>query len=121
MPTPTGAARATTRAVPELSGRFDGIALRAPNPVGSIADIIFVAHRATTVEGTNHAFRHPPDDPRGPQHPQGTGRRVMPGSNVDFISTAWTRTAQADSPRAQGRGCAAVRLAEPVISTNRIG
>ena len=57
VPTSTGAARATTRAVPELAGRFDGIAVRAPIPVGSVADIVFVAARATTVEEVNDAFR----------------------------------------------------------------
>ena len=39
VPSTTGAARATTKALPELAGRFDGIAIRAPVPVGSIADI----------------------------------------------------------------------------------
>jgi len=58
VPTSTGAARATTRAVPELVGRFDGIAVRAPIPVGSIADIVFVANRPTTVEEVNDAFRY---------------------------------------------------------------
>ena len=53
----TGAAPATTRAVPELTGRFDGLAVRAPIPVGSIADIVFVASRATTAEEVNDAFR----------------------------------------------------------------
>jgi glyceraldehyde 3-phosphate dehydrogenase len=57
VPTSTGAARATTRAVPELTGRFDGIAVRAPIPVGSIADIVFVANRPTTVHEVNVAFR----------------------------------------------------------------
>jgi glyceraldehyde 3-phosphate dehydrogenase len=57
VPTSTGAARATTRAVPELAGRFDGVAVRAPIPVGSIADIVFVASRATTPEELNEAFR----------------------------------------------------------------
>jgi glyceraldehyde 3-phosphate dehydrogenase len=57
VPTSTGAARATTRAVPELVGRFDGIAVRAPIPVGSIADIVFVANRPTTVQEVNDAFR----------------------------------------------------------------
>ena len=57
MPASTGAARATTRAVPELAGRFDGIAVRAPIPVGSIADIVFVVGRPTTVEEVNDAFR----------------------------------------------------------------
>jgi glyceraldehyde 3-phosphate dehydrogenase len=58
VPTSTGAARATTRAVPELVGRFDGVAVRAPIPVGSIADIVFVATRPTTTEEVNGAFRH---------------------------------------------------------------
>jgi glyceraldehyde 3-phosphate dehydrogenase len=43
--------------VPELAGRFDGIAVRAPIPVGSIADIVFVANRPTTVQEVNDAFR----------------------------------------------------------------
>lgn len=57
VPTSTGAAQATTRAVPELAGRFDGIAVRAPIPVGSIADIVFVASRPTTTDEVNDAFR----------------------------------------------------------------
>jgi glyceraldehyde 3-phosphate dehydrogenase len=57
VPTSTGAARATTRAVPELAGRFDGIAVRAPIPVGSVADIVFVASRPTTTDEVNEAFR----------------------------------------------------------------
>jgi glyceraldehyde 3-phosphate dehydrogenase len=38
VPASIGAARATTRALPELTGRFDGVALHAPIPVGSIAN-----------------------------------------------------------------------------------
>src|SRR5215203_2867335 len=57
VPTSTGAARATTLAVPELAGRFDGIAVRAPIPVGSIADIVFVANRPTTAQEVNDAYR----------------------------------------------------------------
>jgi glyceraldehyde 3-phosphate dehydrogenase len=57
VPTSTGATQATTRAVPELAGRFDGIAVRAPIPVSSIADIVFVAGRPTTTAQVNDAFR----------------------------------------------------------------
>jgi glyceraldehyde 3-phosphate dehydrogenase len=57
VPASTGAAQATTRAVPELAGRFDGIAVRAPIPVGSVADIVFVASQPTTTEEVNEAFR----------------------------------------------------------------
>jgi glyceraldehyde 3-phosphate dehydrogenase len=57
VPASTGAARTTARALPELVGRFDGVAVRAPIPVGSIADIVFVAARPTTTEEVNDAFR----------------------------------------------------------------
>ena len=56
VPTTTGAALATTRALPQYAGLFDGIALRAPIPVGSIADVTFVTSRATTVEEVNQIF-----------------------------------------------------------------
>jgi glyceraldehyde 3-phosphate dehydrogenase len=57
VPTSTGAAQATIRAVPEIGGRFDGIAVRAPIPVGSIADIVFVASRPVTASEVNEVFR----------------------------------------------------------------
>jgi glyceraldehyde 3-phosphate dehydrogenase len=53
VPATTGAALATARALPEYSGRFDGIAVRAPIPVGSIADLTFVVSRDTSVEEVN--------------------------------------------------------------------
>jgi glyceraldehyde 3-phosphate dehydrogenase len=53
VPATTGAALATARALPEYAGLFDGIAIRAPIPVGSIADITFVTSRKTTIEEVN--------------------------------------------------------------------
>jgi glyceraldehyde 3-phosphate dehydrogenase len=53
VPTTTGAATATTRALPQYAGLFDGLAIRAPIPVGSIADITFVTSRKTSVEEVN--------------------------------------------------------------------
>lgn len=57
VPTTTGAAVATTKALPQLEGKFDGVAVRAPIPAGSIADIVFVTKRPTTVEEVNRIFR----------------------------------------------------------------
>jgi glyceraldehyde 3-phosphate dehydrogenase len=57
VPTSTGAAIATTRVLPQLKGRFDGVAVRAPIPVGSISDIIFVTERETSAEEINDIFR----------------------------------------------------------------
>jgi glyceraldehyde 3-phosphate dehydrogenase len=53
VPTTTGAALATTRALPQYAGLFDGIAVRAPIPVGSIADITVLASRKTSVDEVN--------------------------------------------------------------------
>lgn len=52
-PAATGAAIATTKVLPEYVGKFDGIAVRVPVPVGSISDITFVAERPTTIEEIN--------------------------------------------------------------------
>lgn len=53
VPTTTGAAIATTKALPEYAGKFDGVAIRVPIPVGSISDITFVTERPVTVEEVN--------------------------------------------------------------------
>jgi glyceraldehyde 3-phosphate dehydrogenase len=57
VPSSTGAAAATARALPALTDHFDGIAIRAPIPVGSIADIVFVTSRATSADEVNDVFR----------------------------------------------------------------
>ncbi len=56
IPSTTGAAVATTKAHTELEGKFDGLALRVPVPVGSIADITMVTERPTTVKEVNAAL-----------------------------------------------------------------
>jgi glyceraldehyde 3-phosphate dehydrogenase len=53
IPASTGAAHATTKALPAYAGLFDGIAIRVPVPVGSLADITFVTKRRTSVAEVN--------------------------------------------------------------------
>ena len=53
IPTTTGAAIATTKALPAYAGKFDGVAIRVPVPVGSISDMTFVAERPVTAEEVN--------------------------------------------------------------------
>jgi len=57
IPTTTGAAGATTKAIKSLEGKFDGMAIRVPVVVGSIVDITFIARRETSVEEVNEALR----------------------------------------------------------------
>ena len=53
IPTTTGAATATTKAMPQYAGKFDGMAIRVPVAIGSASDITMVMSRATTVEEIN--------------------------------------------------------------------
>jgi len=57
VPTTTGAAKATGKALPDYEGYFDGVAVRAPVPIGSISDLTFVTERQTSVEEVNNIFR----------------------------------------------------------------
>jgi glyceraldehyde 3-phosphate dehydrogenase len=56
-PTSTGAAIATTKALPQYVGKFDALAVRAPVPVGLLADLVFLTERATGVPEVNAIFR----------------------------------------------------------------
>ncbi|MEK9153884.1 MAG: type I glyceraldehyde-3-phosphate dehydrogenase [Patescibacteria group bacterium] len=56
-PSTTGAAKATALVYPQFKEKFDGIAVRVPVPSGSIADVTFVAKRATSVEEVNEALK----------------------------------------------------------------
>jgi glyceraldehyde 3-phosphate dehydrogenase len=57
VPTTTGAAVATAKALPQFVGKFDGVAVRVPVPVGSLSDMTFVVDRPTTAEEVNDIFR----------------------------------------------------------------
>ena len=57
VPTSTGAAVATTNVLPQYKGKFDGCAVRCPVPSGSLADLVFVTERPTTVEEINRVFK----------------------------------------------------------------
>jgi len=57
IPASTGAAKASSLALPRLKGRMDGIALRVPVPDGSVTDLVCVLEREVTAEEVNEAFR----------------------------------------------------------------
>jgi len=54
IPTTTGAAIAATLTIPELKGKFDGLSIRVPVPVGSIADLVMLLGREVTVDEVNN-------------------------------------------------------------------
>ena len=64
VPTSTGAAIAVTKTLPQLKGKFDGLAVRGPVPVGSLVDIVLLVKRPTTVDEINRIFREESESPR---------------------------------------------------------
>lgn len=57
VPTTTGAATATTKVIPSLVGKMDGIAFRVPVPTGSVSDFTVELKREVTKDEVNDAFR----------------------------------------------------------------
>lgn len=63
VPTTTGAAIATTKVIPSLEGKFDGLSVRVPTAVVSLSDITAVLKRNTTKEEINEVFKRAAADP----------------------------------------------------------
>jgi glyceraldehyde 3-phosphate dehydrogenase len=57
VPASTGAAKATSLAIPKLKGRMDGMAFRVPVPDGSVTDLVCILEREVSAEDVNGAFR----------------------------------------------------------------
>src|SRR5271165_4903776 len=56
IPASTGAAKAIGLVIPELKGKLNGFAVRAPVPTGSVVDLTVVCSRETSVEELNGAL-----------------------------------------------------------------
>lgn len=78
IPTTTGAALATTEAIPSLKNKFDGLAVRVPTPVGSLCDTVYVLNKKTTVEAVNKAFQ---------QAARGPLKGILQASQEELVST----------------------------------
>ncbi len=56
IPTTTGAAKAVGLVMPELQGRFDGLAIRVPTPTVSLVDFVAEVEKAASKEAVNEAY-----------------------------------------------------------------
>lgn len=63
IPTTTGAAIATTKVIPDLEGKFDGISVRVPVLVGSLTDVTYLVEKKTSAEEVNEALKKASQDP----------------------------------------------------------
>ena len=63
VPTTTGAAKAVSLVLPELDGKFDGMAVRVPTPTGSLVDLTVNVEKEATVEAINAAVKAAAEGP----------------------------------------------------------
>src|SRR3954451_19886442 len=61
VPTSTGAAKAIGLVIPELDGKLNGIAVRAPVITGSVIDLVATVSRPTSIEEVNRVFSEQAD------------------------------------------------------------
>ncbi len=64
IPSTTGAAISVAEVVPALKGLFDGLSIRTPLPIVSLADITFISARPTTKEEINDILLKASQNPR---------------------------------------------------------
>jgi len=131
VPTTTGAALATTRALPEYAGLFDGIAIRAPVPVGSIADITFVTTRKTTADEVNEILTSEADTERysgvlGVSHDPLVSSDVIGDPRASIVDLELTRVVDGDLVKVMSWydnewGYANQMLREAVSATRGVG
>jgi len=82
VPTSTGAALATTKVLPELEGLFEGVAVRGPVPIGSIADIVICTIKTTSIDEINSILS---EEANGERYNNVLGVSKMPLVSSDII------------------------------------
>ncbi|HEY8640937.1 MAG TPA: type I glyceraldehyde-3-phosphate dehydrogenase [Solirubrobacterales bacterium] len=63
IPTTTGAAKAVGLVLPDLDGKLNGFAIRAPVPTGSVVDLVCSVGKETTAEEINAAVQAAAEGP----------------------------------------------------------
>jgi glyceraldehyde 3-phosphate dehydrogenase len=63
IPTTTGAAKAVGLVLPELNGKLNGFAMRAPVATGSVVDLVFTPAQPTDAEAVNAAVKEAAEGP----------------------------------------------------------
>lgn len=101
VPSTSGVTISVTRAVKDLAGKFDGMALRVPSITGSLVDFTFVAGRPTTVEEINNIFRQAANDPRwqgilGVTEDQIVSSDIIGTTHAAVIDLAFTKVVDGD-------------------------
>jgi glyceraldehyde 3-phosphate dehydrogenase len=105
VPANTGAARATAQALPEVEGRFDGVAIRGPVSAGSISDLVFVLGRDATAEEINGVLR---EEAATERYREILGVTEEPLVSSDIVGDSRASVVQLDMTRVVGGNLAKI-------------
>ncbi|MGI1669016.1 MAG: type I glyceraldehyde-3-phosphate dehydrogenase [Neptuniibacter sp.] len=97
IPTKTGAAAAVGLVLPELAGKFDGMAVRVPTINVSLVDLSFIAEKETSVEEVNALLKNAAD--ASPV----LGYNDMPLVSTDFNHNPLSSVFDASQTKVSGR------------------
>jgi glyceraldehyde 3-phosphate dehydrogenase len=78
VPSPTGAAKAVGLVIPELKGKFTGMAFRVPTPTVSVVDFTALLSKSTTAEEINAAVK---------EYAEGPMRGILQYTELPLVST----------------------------------
>ncbi len=95
IPTKTGAAAAVSLVVPELKGKFDGLAVRVPTPNVSLVDAVMEVERKTTVDEVNQALKEASN--------RYLGYSDLPLVSIDFQGDSHSSIIDAQSTKVVGK------------------
>ena len=98
IPTTTGAAKAVALVIPELKGKFDGMAVRVPTPTVSLIDFVANVEKSTTKEELLAAF----DDNAANRMKGILGVSYEPLVSVDFKGDSRSSIIDAESCQVMG-------------------
>jgi glyceraldehyde 3-phosphate dehydrogenase len=94
IPTKTGAAAAVALVIPELKGKFDGLAVRVPTPNVSLVDVVMEVAKETTVEEVNQALQQAAN--------KYLGYTELPLVSIDFQGDSHSSIVDAQSTKVIG-------------------
>lgn len=94
IPTKTGAASAIALVIPELKGKFDGLAIRVPTPNVSLVDAVMEVDKETTAEEVNSALQEASN--------RYLGYTELPLVSIDFKGDSRSSIVDAQSTRVIG-------------------
>lgn len=94
IPTKTGAAAAVSLVIPELKGKFDGLAVRVPTPTVSLVDAVMEVEKETSVDEVNQALKNAAN--------RYLGYTELPLVSIDFQGDSHSSIVDAQSTKVIG-------------------